>query len=563
MSKPVSKQGSIEPDVSELLPYCPEQKKRNPLQRFVDGFKREIPGEKCAASENKVLTRRHLTVLSLSSGLGTGLLVASASKLASGGPLSLLVGYFIIGYLMLFPTMYLCGELAIAYSNSPGGFNDYYRKFMDESMAFALGWNYCFQWITVISLELVTASLTIKFWNDTINPDAFVTIFLATVIAINLCGARGYGEAEFVMNSIKLLMLSGFIIFGLCVDLGASKLGYIGGKYWRDPGYFTNFKGLASVFVTGAFSLGGTEFICLFVSLQPNPRKSLKSAVKLVFYRITVFFLGSLVFVGLLVPHNSDRLMGTGGSSASHASPYVLSAELHGVKVLPHIINAVILNSVTSVATAAMYSSTQLLYSLMKQGYAPKFLDYVDRSGRPTICFLIVTASSFFAYIATYKKEETVFNWLLSISALCFMFVWLAICICHIRFRAALKYNNIPLSSLAFVSPFGVWGSYLSILINFLILIAQFWVALFPKGGKANANSFFQNYLGVPFILVCYAGHKIYSKNWQFMIPIKDIDIDEGRTIYDPEVLELERLEEKESYKKAPFWKKALIVCFD
>lgn len=562
MSKLKPEQTPIEPIISEITPSLySDGKPRNAFQRWTDSFKRLDPNdEKAAEDSNKVLTGRHLRVIALSSGLGTGLLVASGSKLRTAGPLFLLLAYMILGYLMLIPTMNSCGELAIAYSNSPGGFNDYYRKFIDESLAFALGWNYCFQWITVISLELVTAAMTIEFWNEDINANVWVTVFFVIVVAINMCGARGYGEAEFVMNLIKLLMLGGFVIFGLCVDLGASPAGFIGGKYWRDPGYYTSFKGLATVFVTGAFSLGGTEFICLFVALQANPRKSLRSAVKTVFYRVTIFFCGSLLMVGLLVPYNSDRLMGSTGS-ASHASAYVLAAELNGVQVIPHIINAVILNSVTSVATAAMYSSSNLLYSLVKQGYAPKYLDYVDRAGRPLRCWLVTVISSFFAYIATYDNQEAVFTWLLSISALSFIFVWMAICLCHIRFRAALKFNNVPLSSLGYVSPTGIWGSYLSFIINSLILVAQFWVALFPDN-EADVNSFFQNYLGVPFLLVFYLGHKIWTKNWKLYIKTEDIDLDTDRTMYDPEILELEKLEEKESYKKAPWWKKLIIICF-
>lgn len=547
--------------MSEILPYYSDTVTSTRWGLFKDSFKRQIPDEKNNNTMDKALSKRHLRVIALSSGLGTGLLVASGSKLRTAGPGFVLLAYFIIGYFMLIPTMNSVGELSVAYNNLQGGFNSYYRKFMDESMAFALGWNYCFQWMTVISLELVTASLTIKFWNTSVNADAWVVIFLALVIGINLCGVRGYGEAEFVMNTIKLLMLGGFVIYGLVIDLGGGPQGFIGGKYWRDPGAFTNFKGLCSVFVTGAFSLGGTEFISLSAAEQANPRQAIPAACKLVFFRITIFFLGSLCMVGLLVPYTSDQLMGSGGD-ATHSSPYVLAATMHGVKVLPHIINVVILNSVTSVATAAMYSSTRLLQSLAEQGYAPQYLNYIDRAGRPLRCWLVTVISSFFSFIAAYKQEETVFNWLLSISALSFIFVWMAICICHLRFRAALRYRNIPLSSLAYVSATGEFGSWLSIVINALILVCQFWVALFPEG-KPDANSFFQNYLGVPFLLVCYIGHKLWTKNWSWYIKVEDIDVDEGRTFYDPEMLELDKLEQKERFARAPWWKKALIFCFD
>lgn len=560
------KSNNLEAVVSEIEPYYSESTKGSRWTDFKDSFKRQVPADEAKGSSGtqmqKSISKRHLRLMALSTGLGTGLLVAAGAKLATAGPLFLLVGYAVVGYFMLIPCINAVGELSVAYNNLPGGFQSYYRKFMDESIAFAVGWNYCFQWATVISLELVTAGMTIRFWTTSINPDIFVLIFLIVVVLINLAGAKGYGEAEFYMNSVKLLMLGGFIIFGIIIDCGGGPAGYIGGRYWHNPGAYTSFKGLCSVFVTSAFSLGGTEFISLSAAEQENPRQSIPAACKLVFFRITVFFLGSLALVGLLVPYDSDRLMGSGESGTS---PYVIAAQMHGVKVIPHIFNAVILVSVTSVATAAMYSSTRLLQSLAEQGYAPQYLNYIDRAGRPLRCWILTIFSSFFAFIATYKDQEAVFTWLLSISALSFIFTWASIDICHIRFRAALKYNNIPLSSLGYVSSTGTIGSYISFILNILILICQFWVSLFPIGGDGspNALSFFQNYLGAVVLLVFYVGHKLYTRNWSLYIKVQDIDIDADRTIYDPEILELENLESKQRFKKAPFWKKILIYCFD
>ncbi|KAI5963993.1 hypothetical protein CANMA_003590, partial [Candida margitis] len=248
--------------------------------------------------------------------------------------------------------------------------------------------------------------------------------------------------------------------------------------------------------------------------------------------------------------------------AATHSSPYVIAAEMHGVKVLPHIINTVILLSVTSVAVAAMYSSQRLIQSLAHQKLAPKWLDYVDKQGRPLRAWFLTILSSFFAFIATYDKEETVFTWLLSISGISFVVCWLFICVSHLRFRAALKHNGIALDTLAYVSPTGIIGSWCSIIINSLILIAQFWTSLFPKG-EADANNFFQNYLGAPVMLLCFIGHKLYTRNWRLWKPVDEIDVDKDRVIYDAEILELQNLEDKERYNKAPFWKKILIVCFD
>lgn len=545
----------LEPVVSELKVMSSDSEPQK--FGFWESFQRKTEAE----VPRKDLKMSHLAVIALSSGLGTGLLVGSAAKLRLGGPLSLLIAYALVG-LMCICTMNSVGELTVSYTNLEGGFNDWYAKFLDNSIAFAFGWNYWLQWVTTISLELVTAAMTIKFWNTSIDSDVFVAIFLILIICINFFSVKGYAEAELIMNSIKLIMLAGFVLMGLCIDLGASSSGFIGGQYWRDPGYFTSFKGLVKAFSTASFSMGGTEFLALSVNEVRNPRRALPPAIRLVFVRIIFFYLGTLIFVGLLVPYNSDRLLGADDAVTS-ASPYVLAASLHGVKVVPHIINAVILNSVTSVATASMYSSSRLLRSLAQQGYAPKWFDYTDKAGRPLRAWLVSTLGACFAFIATYKKQDVVFNWLLSIVALSIVLIWPGLCACHLRWRAALRHNQISLDTLGFVSYTGEIGSWYSIIVNILILIGQFWVALFPEN-KADVNNFFQNYACIPFTVILYIGHKTYTRSWnKFYYRADEIDITSDRTVYDAETIVLDKQEKRQKVQSARWYAKPWVWFFN
>jgi yeast amino acid transporter len=86
-----------------------------------------------------------------------------------------------------------------------------------------------------LPLEIVAASITLSFWEGarSTNPAAWVTIFLAVIISINLFGVRGYGEAEFVFSIIKVLAVIGFIILGIIIDTGGVPgQSYIGARYW-------------------------------------------------------------------------------------------------------------------------------------------------------------------------------------------------------------------------------------------------------------------------------------------------------------------------------------------
>ena len=124
--------------------------------------------------------------------------------------------------------------MALVYSNLTGGYNAYPSFLVDDGFGFAVAWVYCLQWLCVCPLELVTASMTIKYWTTSVNPDVFVIIFYVLVITINIFGARGYAEAEFFFNCCKILMMTGFFILGIIIDVGgAGNDGFIGGKYWH------------------------------------------------------------------------------------------------------------------------------------------------------------------------------------------------------------------------------------------------------------------------------------------------------------------------------------------
>ena len=67
------------------------------------------------------------------------------------------------------------------------------------------------QWLTVLPLEIIAASLTIGYWDEAIPRAIFVTLFLFVIIAINLFGIKGYGEAEFIFSIIKVIAVISFM----------------------------------------------------------------------------------------------------------------------------------------------------------------------------------------------------------------------------------------------------------------------------------------------------------------------------------------------------------------
>jgi amino acid permease len=76
-------------------------------------------------------------------------------------------------------------------------------------------------------------------------------------------------------------------------------------------------------------------------------------AVKLTFFRIVIFYILSVLFLGMVVPYNSPQLeFATGSTTSAAASPFVVAIKLAKIEVLDHIINACLLIFVISAATS-------------------------------------------------------------------------------------------------------------------------------------------------------------------------------------------------------------------
>lgn len=361
-------------------------------------------------------------------------------------------------------------------------------------------------------------------------------------------------------------------LLGIVLNIGGTPNGgYIGAKYWDDPGAFHNgFKGLCSVFVTAAFAFTGTELVGLAAAETASPRKSLPTAIKQVFWRITLFYIVSLTLVGLLVPYNDPRLLLPGSSAA--ASPFVIAIENAGIEVLPSVMNVVILIAVLSVGNSSVFGSSRTLAALADQGQAPRILAYIDRRGRPLAAIVVASLMGLLAYLADVDSQADILEWLLSISGLSSIFTWGSVCLAHIRFRRAWAARGHRVGELAFASQCGVLGSWLGFIFNVLVLIAQFWVGLWPiDGGSGSpgrtvpsnnnsdaaltpsdrARSFFLQFMAVPIVMAFFVVHRLWAHTR--VIRVADMDLDTGRREFNLPLLLTQEREERLGW---PRWKK-------
>ncbi|KAM0542107.1 hypothetical protein ACHAPJ_012932 [Fusarium lateritium] len=504
---------------------------------------------------------RHLQMVAIGGSIGAGFFVGSGSALSKGGPATLFIDFFLVG-IMVFNVVYAMGELAVMYPIS-GGFYTYAARFIDPSFGFAMAWNYTLQWAATLPLELTVCAITIQYWAPDTSPGIWIAVFLIAITILNMFGTLGYAEEEFWAACFKLTSISIFMIIALVLVCGGGPSSgsydtYQGFKLWYDPGAFKNgFKGFCSVFVTAAFSFAGSELVGLAAAESRNPTASVPRAIKQVFWRICLFYIVALLFIGLLINCNDENLLSSSSYSNSAASPFVLVGKYSGLKGLDHYMNVVILSSVLSLGIASVYGGSRTLLALAQQGFAPKVFTWVDRAGRPLPSVGFMLAFGCLAFLNLDAAGPVIFDWLLALSGLAMLVCWGSICLAHIRFRAAWKYNGHTLDEIPFKALCGVWGSWVGLIFVVVILIAQFYVAIVaPVGesGMGTAEGFFTQYLGLPIVLAFWAAGYIWKRTaW---ISIEKIDVDTGRREHDWEAINAWRAE----LATFPLWKRTMYM---
>lgn len=64
-----------------------------------------------------------------------------------------------------------------------GGFYTLANRFLDPSYAFAMGWNYVFQWAVVLPLEITVAVTTVNYWEGarSVHMAGWITVFWVVI----------------------------------------------------------------------------------------------------------------------------------------------------------------------------------------------------------------------------------------------------------------------------------------------------------------------------------------------------------------------------------------------
>lgn len=411
------------------------------------------------------LKNRHIQLIAIGGAIGTGLFLGSGKAIHLAGP-SILFAYLIIGVALFF-VMRSLGELLLS-NTGYTSFTDFAVEYLGPWAGFVTGWTYWFCWIMTAMADITAVGKYIQFW---FNVPQWLPAFLCLIVLtiLNLLTVKMFGEIEFWFAIIKVITIIALIVLGLIMiitgfktDTGHASIQNL----WSYGGLFPHgINGFFLGFQMAVFSFVGIELVGVTAAETADPEKNLPRAINSLPVRVLLFYIGALFVMLCIIPWtqlNADN------------SPFVKVFTLVGIPAAAGIINFVVLTSAASACNSGLFSTSRMLYSLGREGSAPKSFSVLGKSSVPSTALISSTLALSVGVVLNYFLPDIVFTLVTSISAICFIWVWGVILVSHIIY---LKKRPDLAAASKFKAP-------LAPFINWVILV--FFVFLLVLIGMAS-----------------------------------------------------------------------------
>jgi L-asparagine permease len=367
---------------------------------------------------HKGLKNRQIQMIALGGAIGTGLFLGAGGRLASAGP-GLFFVYGICG-IFVFLILRALGELVL-HRPSSGSFVSYSREFFGEKLAFVAGWMYVLNWSMTGIVDTTAIAHYCHYWKafHVIPQWTLALIALVVVLSMNLISVKAFGELEFWASLIKVLALVTFLVVGTVFLVGRFKIDgqSTGTGVWNTHGGLLPTGLLPLVLVTSGvvFAYAAVELVGIAAGETANPEKVMPRAINSVVFRIAVFYIGSTVLLGLLLPYTAYK---------ANVSPFVTFFSKMGYSGAGSVMNVVVLTAALSSLNAGLYSTGRILRSMAINGSGPKFTAPMSKNGVPYGGILLTSAVGLLGIVLNAVKPSQAFEIVLHVAAVGIVFAW-------------------------------------------------------------------------------------------------------------------------------------------
>jgi L-asparagine permease len=376
---------------------------------------------------HKSLKPRQLQMIAMGGAIGTGLFLGAGGRLASAGP-GLFLVYAVCGVFVFFILRAL-GELVL-HRPSSGSFVSYAREFFGEKAAFVAGWMYFLNWSMTGIADTTAIAQYFHYWAGFSHFPQWLLALIALVIVlgVNLVSVKWFGEMEFWAALVKVAALSAFLIIGAVFLIGRFTVAgaATGPSVVADHGGLFPTGILPLVVVTSGvvFAYAAVELVGTAAGETENPAKIMPRAINSVILRIAVFYVGSLVLLGLLLPYTSYK---------SGESPFVTFFTMLGMPGIGSVMNVVVLTAAFSSLNAGLYSTGRILRSMSMNGSAPKFTGVMGGNGVPYGGIILTSLIALCGIALNGIVPERAFEIVLNMASLGIIASWATIVLCQLQ----------------------------------------------------------------------------------------------------------------------------------
>lgn len=373
------------------------------------------------------LKSRHVTMIAIGGAIGTGLFLGSGKAIQQAGP-AIILSYLIVGIFCFF-MMRALGELILA-DTSKHSFIDSVKEYLGDRMEFVAGWMYWACWLTLAMADLTATGIYLRYWFPNLPQWVGPLIIVIVLMAANSVNVGLFGEIESWFAFIKVAAIEALIVVGLILVFSHHVSNGTTASFANLVRYGGIFPNGGSGFMKGCqmvvFAFAGIEMVGVTAGEADNPKTELPKAINTLPIRIGLFYIGSMIVIMSVYPWYAVK---------TTSSPFVQVFSAMGIKYAAGIINFVVLTAAMSATNSALFTTSRTLYTLSCDGDAPVYFGKLSPEAVPKRALNCSTLVLLLAVILNYLVPSKIFEVISSVSTINFLFVWIVIMICHIKYR--------------------------------------------------------------------------------------------------------------------------------
>ncbi|KAF2744533.1 hypothetical protein M011DRAFT_470381 [Sporormia fimetaria CBS 119925] len=521
------------------------------------------------------LKERHVNMAAFSACIGFGLFLQSGKIIYMAGP-GLAIVAVLLASSVMWSVIACLGEMTALFPVQ-GPLFEFPGRFIDEAVGYATGWISWFAWVVILAAEVLAVAQMWKFrfdpqylsdvgypdkqlgWStEGYSPAVWVFLFLILIGLVNLLPVRQYGQIEYVFGVLKILFISGLIVFNVVIS-AMQKVPH-GNHFWtwnkpygfssdrfhvhpsHDPnsgvilsGAQGHFLALWTSVVSALFSFVGFETIAITAAENKDLEKheTIKLATKKLTLRITILYVLGTFVGGLNVPYNDPNLVDIQINSirAGHNSIFVLAAVRNHLRHWPSFFNGFFVFSAATSGINSLYNSSRLLHALASIPeawplWAQNFRRRLERTTSRGVPLGTVAASwcvGLIAFLAVKPFPSVVLGRITNNAVVSELIAYAVICLSYIQFYHRIKVaaddhtleNRHAFNRDDPQYPYRTRGqlfrAYYGFLFCLLLIVFNNWRAFVPP---FSTHDFIASYVGIPAFFVLIAAYHVKSDGW-------------------------------------------------